>query len=63
MSSAIDLVILNGPSEGEVISLTPDTPLKLGRSAKGYQLIDPLVSLNHAMISFEGDSYWIEDFR
>lgn len=61
MSSALDLVVLNGPDEGEVVPLKTNQPLSLGRSAKGLQLIDPLVSLNHAEITWEGDRYWIED--
>ncbi|MCB9665205.1 MAG: FHA domain-containing protein [Alphaproteobacteria bacterium] len=61
MSAALDLVVLNGPMEGEVVHLRPSEPLLLGRSSKGLQLIDPLVSLNHARIAWEGDRYWIED--
>lgn len=63
MSSALDLVVLNGPLEGEVVQLKPNAPLLLGRSAKGMQLIDPLVSLNHAEITWQGDRYWIEDLE
>ncbi|HMV66947.1 MAG TPA: FHA domain-containing protein [Myxococcota bacterium] len=61
MSSALDLVVLNGPREGDVVPLSPSEPLKLGRSIKGYQLVDPLVSLTHAEIAWEGDCYWIQD--
>jgi hypothetical protein len=61
MSHALDLVVLNGPLEGETVQLRPNEPLMLGRSAKGLQLIDPLVSLNHAEITWEGDRYWIRD--
>jgi hypothetical protein len=61
MSSAMDLVVLNGPREADVVQLKPGEPLRLGRSIKGFQLIDPLVSLTHAEIAWEGDRYWIED--
>jgi hypothetical protein len=61
MSSAMDLVVLNGPREADVVPLSPSEPLRLGRSLKGFQLVDPLVSLNHAEIAWEGDRYWIED--
>jgi hypothetical protein len=61
MSSALDLVVLNGPREGEVVQLDPSRSLHLGRSVKGYQLVDPLVSLNHAELQWEGDCYWLED--
>lgn len=61
MSSALDLVVLTGPLEGQVVQLRPHEPLLLGRSSKGLQLIDPLVSLNHSEITWEGDRYWIED--
>lgn len=61
MSSALDLVILNGPQEGSTVQLKPSEPTRLGRSNKGFQLVDPLVSLSHAQVSWEGDRYWIED--
>jgi hypothetical protein len=61
MSSALDLVVLNGARMGDVVQLKPQQPLKLGRSLKGYQLIDPLVSLSHAEIAWEGDCYWLQD--
>jgi hypothetical protein len=61
MSSALDLVVINGPREGDVVALSPSEPLKLGRSIKGYMLVDPLVSLVHAEIAWEGDCYWIQD--
>ncbi len=61
MSAALDLVVLTGPLEGQVVQLRPNEPLLLGRSSKGLQLIDPLVSLNHSEITWEGDRYWIED--
>lgn len=61
MSSALDLVVLNGPLEGTVVQLNPRAPLVLGRAKKGLQLIDPLVSLVHAEITWEGDRYWVQD--
>jgi hypothetical protein len=61
MSSALDLVVLNGPLEGTVVQLDPRVPLVLGRARKGLQLIDPLVSLVHAEITWEGDRYWVQD--
>jgi len=61
MSSVLDLVVLNGPREGDTVQLDPDRKLVLGRSAKGYQLVDPLVSLNHAEVTWQGDCYWVED--
>ena len=57
MTSALDLVVLNGPRESDVVQLKPTFPLRLGRSLKGFQLIDPLVSLTHAEIAWEGDRY------
>ena len=57
MSSALDLVVLTGPLEGTVVNLRPNEPLLLGRSSKGLQLIDPMVSLNHSEITWEGDRY------
>lgn len=61
MSSALDLVVLNGPHESEVVRLEPEEPLRIGRSGRGFQLVDPLVSLSHAEVTWEGDRYWIED--
>jgi hypothetical protein len=61
MSSALDLVVLNGPHESEVVQLSPNDPLRVGRSARGFQVVDPLVSLSHAEVTWEGDRYWIED--
>lgn len=61
MSSALDLVILNGPREGEAVPLSPGEPTRVGRGIRGLQLTDPLVSLQHAQIAWEGDCYWIED--
>ncbi len=61
MSSALDLVVLNGPHESEVVQLKPHGTLRIGRSSKGFQLVDPLVSLSHAEVMWEGDRYWIED--
>ncbi len=61
MPSPLDLVVLNGPRENEVVPLDPSRLLRLGRSAKGFQLVDPLVSLIHAEIQWEGDRFWIED--
>ena len=63
MSAALDLVVLNGALEGEVVQLRPNQPLKIGRASRGFQLTDPLVSLNHAEITWEGDRYWIEDIQ
>lgn len=63
MSSALDLVVLNGPLEGEVVQLRPNEALLVGRSSKGLQLIDPLVSLNHCEITWQGDRYWVEDLK
>lgn len=61
MSSDLDLVLLNGPREGDVVQLSPSDPTRLGRSLKGYQIIDPLVSLQHSEVTWEGDCYWIQD--
>jgi pSer/pThr/pTyr-binding forkhead associated (FHA) protein len=61
MSSALDLIVLNGPREADVVQLKPTHPLRLGRSIKGFQLVDPLVSLTHAEVAWEGDRYWVED--
>lgn len=61
MSSAIDLVVLNGPLEGEVVHLRPDQALPIGRAPRGLQLPDPLVSFRHAEIAWQGDLYWVED--
>lgn len=61
MSTALDLVVLNGPREGEIVTLDPERRLPLGRSVRGYQLVDPFVSLDHAEIQWEGDCYWVED--
>ncbi len=61
MSSSLDLVVLNGPLEGTKVQLRPNAPLVLGRSHKGLQLVDPLVSLSHAEITWEGDRYWLQD--
>lgn len=61
MSSALDLIITNGPLAGQRIQLKPNKPLRLGRSSKAYQLVDSLASLSHAEITWEGDRYWLED--
>lgn len=61
MSSAIDLVILNGPLEGEIVQLQPKGRIVLGRATGTVQIPDRLVSMKHAEITFAGDSYWIED--
>lgn len=61
MSSALTLVVLNGDQKGEVFPLSPDQPTRIGRSAKGAQLIDPQVSMLHAEVAWEGDTYWVED--
>lgn len=61
MSSSLELVVLNGPLAGEIAVLSPKEPLLLGRSGRGFQIVDSLVSLAHAEIAWEGDRYWIED--
>lgn len=61
MSTALDLEFEDGERKGERVALRPDQPLKIGRSARGLQLVDPLVSMQHCVINWEGDRYWLED--
>lgn len=61
MTHKIDLVCTEGPLAGERVQLKPDAPLLLGRSRRGLQLPDPLVSIEHAEISWTTDRYYIVD--
>lgn len=63
MSSAIDLVISTGPLEGTRLELDPKETLRLGRTRAGIDFEDPLVSLNHASITFANNAYWVTDLR
>lgn len=53
-----NLVILQGPRQGERISLTGQ-PLTLGRFELGST--NTTVSRRHANLSFRGTGYWLED--
>jgi hypothetical protein len=50
----LQLVALDGDvDKGTVVPLDPAEPLPIGRSSKGLRLLDPLVSIQHARISFD----------
>ncbi len=61
MTANIDLVCVEGPLVGERIQLNPATSLLIGRSKRGVHLPDPLVSIEHAEISWTTDRYFIVD--
>ena len=61
--SRIDLYLKAGPLKGKRIALAQGTPLDIGRSKRGVHLIDPTVSIEHAEVVWEDDSYWIVDLR
>lgn len=63
MSSAVDLIFLSGPLEGTRVELDPKETLRLGRKRGGLDLEDPLVSMEHATIAYQGDAYWITDLN
>jgi hypothetical protein len=57
---ALSLVAVTGDLEpGAEWVLSVDEPLVIGRTAKGIQLPDMLVSLQHARISFDKKRGWI----
>ncbi len=57
------LVALEGDVEpGMTLPLDPERPVHVGRSSKGLQLPDPLVSIHHAEIGFEARrGYFVKD--
>jgi hypothetical protein len=59
----LKLVALAGDVEpGMTVPLDPERTLAIGRSAKGMQLPDPLVSIHHAQIGFEERrGYYVKD--
>lgn len=61
--SRIDLFLKAGPLKGKRIALAMGVPLDIGRSKRGVHLVDPTVSIEHAEIVWEDDSYWIVDLR
>src|SRR5687767_14933399 len=61
MTANIDLICVEGPLAGERIPLSPHSPLLIGRSKRGVHLPDPLVSIEHAEISWTTDRYYIID--
>jgi len=62
-ANPLSLVAVSGDIEaGTEWIVTADEPLLIGRSAKGVQIPDTLVSLQHARISFDKKRGWlIED--
>jgi hypothetical protein len=62
---ALVLVAVAGDvTAGEEFDLPPFDPLPIGRSAKGIQLTDPLVSIQHAVISHDAKrGYVVEDLK
>jgi hypothetical protein len=61
MTANIDLVCVEGPLAGERVPLSPAAPMLIGRSKRGLHLPDPLVSIEHAEISWTTDRYFIVD--
>ncbi len=59
----VELVAISGTIEGARIGLSTTEPLILGRSARGFQIADPLASLQHAQIDWSGDSWLLTDLR
>ncbi|MFT4625459.1 MAG: hypothetical protein ACI8PZ_004127 [Myxococcota bacterium] len=59
--SDLDLIAISGSIEGARAALTTDAPLVIGRTSSGFQIPDPLVSIYHAQIGWEDNSYWITD--
>ena len=59
----IVLVVLEGDVDpGTEFHITPDEPVPIGRSQKGVTLLDPMVSIHHARISFDlARGYIIQD--
>jgi hypothetical protein len=61
VSANIDLVCVEGPLAGERFRLSPTAALRIGRSKRGVHLADPLVSIEHAEVSWTTDRYYITD--
>jgi hypothetical protein len=61
VTAQIDLVATEGALEGTRIPLHPQVSLLIGRSNRGLQLPDPLVSIEHAEIAWTTDRYFILD--
>ncbi len=61
MSSSIELLCLEGPLSGESIPLSKREGLLIGRSRRGLHLVDPMVSPEHAEISFAVDQWYLRD--
>lgn len=60
VATPLSLVAVSGDLEaGSEWILDPNEPLQIGRGAKGVQIPDTLVSLQHARISFDKKKGWI----
>src|SRR5690348_13810805 len=59
------LVAVSGDVDAGEETLVPrETPLVVGRTSKGLQLHDPLVSIQHARISYDiRRGYVVEDLK
>src|SRR5436190_17412861 len=57
------LHILNGKREGEVVDVPPSpTPLVIGnRKSAQISIRDPWISWDHASVTFDGQTFWLED--
>lgn len=57
----LELVAIEGPLEGSRHALDPKQSLLIGRSKRGIHIPDPLVSIEHAEISFTTDRFYVTD--
>lgn len=61
----IVLIAMEGDVDpGAEYLITPDEPVPIGRSAKGITLLDPMVSIQHAVVNFDlARGYVIQDLN
>jgi hypothetical protein len=58
---AYDLVAIAGPLEGERFVLESGKETPIGRSPRGINLPDPMVSVSHARLFEDGADWFVED--